>query len=264
MPIMSPIRKCRFISVLWGIVFIFATLGGCATLSDTKISESTAPANVATTNDETTTGSHQIIIIGEKIRSTNKSDMRAAAITEGKQRCTKFTIDSEKYRTGEEATSVMRGIRGPWLEMYIVCADAPRKKVKGSAVLVIENESKRLSDTDFFDIHAEPFSREFEKVYAAVVAVLKSQGDDIYRVDKNRGFIMTGRARHGLIGFPIYEQYVIVVDEVSASQSKVTFKLLVHSPNFKMGTVADMPPVERKFVYKRAAAFVDNLRSALK
>lgn len=239
-------------------------LCGCASSSHTVISESTAPSTIGDSKNPRVTGRHRITVIGSKIQSRSLSAIRNAAIQEGRRRCEDFVIDNEEYRTGDDPTSQMAGIRGPWIEMDIVCADVPREKLRGSALLVIDEESRTLPDTSFFDVHAETFPVTFDIAYEAVINVLTSQGDPIYTSDKERGVIVTGRARHGMIGFPSYDQYVVVVDEIAERKAKVTFKLLVHVPNFKMATVADMPPADRKTVYKKAVAFVDKLRGSLK
>lgn len=198
--------------------------------------------------------------MGSAIQSRNMSAIRNAAIQEGKRRCKDFVIDNEVYRTGEDPTSQMAGIRGPWIEMDIVCADVSREKLRGSALLVIEEESRTLPDAEYFDVHAETFPATFDTAYDGVIEILMSQGDPVFKADKSRGVIVTGRARHGMIGFPTYDQYVVVVDEIANGKTKITFKLLVHVPNFATGTVADMPPADRAFVYRRAAAFVDKLK----
>lgn len=241
-------------------------LSGCFSLSKSTIAESTAPPFIGTTKNPSVSGEHKIIVTFSDIHSTSQWDLRDAAIERAKSQCPKFAITNEIFRTGEETTSEMKGIGGPWIELTVVCAKVTKRKLRGAAAGIVETLSEKLPHTAFFDTHSEEFSAGFETVFGAITRVLTNQGDAIYRSDKERGIIITGRARQGMPGFPIYEQYVIVIDDdESTNKTKVTFKLLVHSPNFGMeGGVTAMPPVERKFVYQRAAAFVDNIKRSLR
>lgn len=267
-----PTRRYRVLRLrakgarLLQVVCITFAISGCSTTSNTVISESTTPAHIRTQDrDALASGYRQIIVTSAEIKSTDQDDLRDAAIERAKARCGEFAIDREMLRTGEETTSAMIGIRGPWIEMHVICARSDTGNLKGAAAVVVETESEKFGDHAFFDTHAETFSGSFETVFSVVTRVLTSQGDPIYRSDKERGIIITGRARHGALGFPTYEQYVIVMDEVSAGSTRVTFKLFVHVPNFAMErSYATMPPAGRKFVYQRAAVFVDNVKRALR
>jgi len=148
--------------------------------------------------------------------------------------------------------------------------------VEGYGVDRINLHSKDLPDASFFDIHAETFSADFVKVFSAVTRVLKNQDDPIFSENQDGvvGVIITGRARHGMVGFPIYEQYIVSVEKDDKTQTvNVTFKLFVHSPDFgkpsdDIGEVlrrkVTFVPAPGKFVYQRAAAFVDRLKQSLR
>lgn len=243
-----------------------ATLTGCFTLSDSPISESTAPLQVRTSRSPAVTGEHEIVVTFRDVGSTSAAPIYRAAYARASKLCDDFVVLRDTYRAGDDSTSAFRGIAGPWVELHIRCASARQGSVKGSAALLVETASEDFQDSAFFDIHAENLPRSYDEVFDAVLNVLQAQGDPAYRPDREKGLILTGRARHGVLGFPIYEQYVIAFDEDNATSTKISFKLLVYVPDLNTVTSArlDMTPAERKFVYRRAAAFLDRLRAALK
>ena len=158
------------------------------------------------------------------------------------------------------------GIAGPWVELAIQCAQVQQARIKGSAAVLVADESKDLPDAAFFDIHSETFQVDFNRAFETLIRVLKEQGDAVYRTDIDRGFIITGRARHGFLGFPIYEQYVIAIDDVTPTTSKITFKLFVHRRQMEGVPMTQLvlTPADRQFVYRRAAAFLDTLKRNLR
>ena len=240
---------------------------GCHTVSNTKIGESTAPADLRTAKSPEATGLHQIIVTFDDAKSKNMSVISRLAEKRAKERCDSHEVVSEKERTGEEATSRMMGIAGPWVELTIQCLELKQQKISGLGAVVVDKESKDLPDAAYFDIHVEVLAGDYERVHAAVLKVLREQGDPPFRPedDKKRGVIKTGRMRHGVPGFPVYEQYVIAFDILSPRETRMTFRLISHWPDFKASTSKPpLLPSERKYVYKRAAAFVDRVRAATK
>jgi hypothetical protein len=256
-------RATRFCVVLGAVV-----LAGCATVSDTVISDSTAPRSVTTSNASTITGEHEITVISDEIRSTNPDDLYDVAIARAEKRCPTFDVS----RTDEGVGASIDGRHNPrarWLTLHIRCLTVAREKIKALGAIVVESESERIADAFAFDTHSETFRGSYDAVFDAVLRVLKSQGDPVYRTDRDKGVIVTGRARHGAIGFPRYEQYVIALDVASEATTTVTFKLLIHVPNLRsdldqVSSAVARPMTfivaKRRFVYQRAAAFVDQLK----
>jgi hypothetical protein len=157
----------------------------------------------------------------------------------------------------------MRGIAGPWVELTIQCLAVKQGKLAGIGAIVVESESRVLPDASYFDIHSDVIAGDVERVHAAVIRVLREQGDPAFRPEdtKERALIKTGRARHGALGFPVYEQYVIVLDMESDNTTRLTFRLLSHWPDFKASpSNPPFKPSERQYVYRRAAAFVERVR----
>jgi hypothetical protein len=248
------------------IPVLAAFLAACGT-PPRPIGESTAPKDIGTAKSPAVTGQHQIIATYKDARSRDLDSIAELAEKRATERCKEHSVVRETRRTGEEATSRMMGIAGPWVELTIQCLELKQGKVSGLGAVVVESESRGLPDASYFDIHTEVIQADFERVHAAVVKVLREQGDPAFRPEdtKARGLIKTGRARHGALGFPTYEQYVIALDIESSSTTRVTFRLLSHWPDFKVSQ-RDPPfrPSERKYVYRKAAEFVERVRVALR
>jgi hypothetical protein len=247
----------RFAIGLAVVVFV----AGCAPTSQTKIGESTAPSTISSPHRLLMSGDHRITVFSNEIGSTDPQALEDAAYDRAEEKCEKFDVYQSYFVTRANE-------RGLTLE--IRCLEITRGKIKSSGRGIVTRMAEPLADSSAFDIHAETFEKPINTVFDAIVRILESQGDSIYEADRKKHTIITGRKRHGVLGFPRYEQYVVVLEEETDTQTSVSFMLLIHHPVFGRDlnqTLQNKVPMQiapRKFVYERAAVFVDKLKNQLK
>lgn len=258
----QPSRRASSIGLAWIVSCLPLLLSSCANLSDRRLSESTYHAG-----DSLRGNDHTIRVGRNEGLSDGVGELYREAHRRANERCQGYEIVRDKLYEGHEATSAMLGMSGPWVELQIRCPLQNRDLPLADAHLIVGQESRLIEGASFFDIHAEVFDHDFSATFSAVQRVLHQQEDAVYRLDRESGLIITGKARHGPLGFPLYEQYVIAFDRIASSKTRVVFRLMVHYPRFEEGRrpgAMELIPVDRRFAYRRAAAFIEAVRKQVR
>jgi hypothetical protein len=113
--------------------------------------------------------------------------------------------------------------------------EAEQKKAMENR-LVYEQQFQQLTasvqDSGMFVTYSREYSSDFDKVWNAVINVLKQQADKIARSNQENGLIMTDLTRHGLIGFPHYDRYLLLVERIDSNTTKINLKLMMYWVDF--------------------------------
>ena len=136
-------------------------------------------------------------------------------------------------------------------------------KVESTKIFDITNHVK---DSDKFDIHYRVFPSSFQETWYRVIQQLNIQKEKGIQQKKDKGVIATDLTRHGIYGFPKYDKYYIVIEQMNNSSTKVSLKLFTYYRDMKDREFADIVllPVENKvYMNKRASKFLDKITKKL-
>jgi len=116
-----------------------------------------------------------------------------------------------------------------------------------------------------FAHHTREYSFAYDKVWDAVSSLLADQKDKIIQSDKNSGGLITDMTRHGIIGFPSYNKYCLLVEKESDASTKVTLKLLLYYMDFNgaHGPRNTLQPQNKDFTNGKAEGFLDKVGERL-
>jgi tetratricopeptide (TPR) repeat protein len=111
-----------------------------------------------------------------------------------------------------------------------------------------------------FRVHRREVPSGFEEVWTRATALLAKGKERMFVSNKGRGVLVTSLTRHGPIGFPRYDKYCIVIEEVSDRTTRIVLKLLSYSnTNEKIGREPVLVPVGPQIVERVASTFLDRL-----
>jgi hypothetical protein len=116
-----------------------------------------------------------------------------------------------------------------------------------------------------FANHTREYSFAYDKVWDAVSSLLADQKDKIIQSDKNTGELITDVTRHGIIGFPSFYKYCLLVEKESDASTKVTLKLLLYYMDFDgaHGPRNTLQPQNKDFANGKAEGFLDKVGKRL-
>jgi hypothetical protein len=83
-----------------------------------------------------------------------------------------------------------------------------------------------------FQTHSAVLTGHYVTVWSTVLAVLNKQKDKPVQLDKEKGVIVTDITRHGWLS-PSYDKYAIVLEQLDADSTRMTYKVLRYKRNFK-------------------------------
>ena len=179
-----------------------------------------------------------------------------------------YEIVNTKYYTGGEATSKMLGRKRPWLKVVVRC---PIKKTSASlspGIISVERLTKDVENSNYFDSHSQEFPFRFDLVWNQVWNILADQDDNIWDSDKKKGIIKTDLTRHGIYGFPHYDQYYIVVEKVVSNVTRVSFKIFryfryMNTKDSATLLIVNLKPADRHIVYRVASEFIQGINDTM-
>lgn len=132
--------------------------------------------------------------------------------------------------------------------------------------LTLAKLTASIKDASFFDDHFREFPYRYEDVWPAVEQVLNKQGEKIIQSDKETGFIVTDLTRHGILGFPTYTKYYILLEKITENSCKLSFKLFAYSRVMegRGATELILRPQSKALANKRGTSFLESINEALK
>lgn len=211
------------------------------------------------------TNESEFVISSSEVGTTDKFRMVQAI----PQKCGKqYKVVYIKYYTGQEATSAMLGYNLPWLKVIVRYPIEKEFNPSSPGIIAIENLTKDVEDSNYFDSHSQEFPFKFEVVWNTVHDILLKQGDNIWESDIEKGVIITDETRHYPYGFLHYHQYYIVVTKIDSNLTRVSFKLFNYFSLVSMDDPASLytvtlAPENRYFVYANASKFMVKIGNRL-
>lgn len=123
-----------------------------------------------------------------------------------------------------------------------------------------------IKDAAFFDDQIQYFSHRYEDVWAVIENVLKDQKEKIIRSEKETGIIVTDLSRHGILGFPTYTKYYILLEKITENSCKLSFKLFAYSRVMEGRGARELilRPQSKSLANKRAMNFLESIKETLK
>jgi len=107
---------------------------------------------------------------------------------------------------------------------------------RGNSISVSQTPFEKLTfsipNAKLFDNHTREYAFSYDQVWGAVSSLITAQNEKVVQTDKDTGVLMTDVTRHGIIGFPSYDQYCLFVEKVSDTSTKVTLKVLRYYVDF--------------------------------
>ena len=79
-----------------------------------------------------------------------------------------------------------------------------------------------------FPIHTQPCAANFEDTWEAVLQSLVARGEVGLQANKETGLILTGKSKHGIVGFSRFRQYLVEVRSKSPNLTEVRFVQLLY------------------------------------
>lgn len=123
-----------------------------------------------------------------------------------------------------------------------------------------------IPDARFYDDFKRVYSCDFNKLWEETINILGQQGEESVKADIETGIIKTDLTRHGIIGFPYLDRYLIFVERVDATTSKVYLKLILFWVDFEgeKGMQGELKAEKPENTKKRASNFFDKIDRAIK
>jgi len=123
---------------------------------------------------------------------------------------------------------------------------------------IIGDLTKDDEDTQVFPIHTKEVAQGFDETWSVATQALTKQKEHIEQSNKAAGVIATTPTRHGVLGFPNYDKYVLLIERIDDQRTRLTLKLLSWYPDFKAGGVRR--PQTRGYLDKKAREFLDKIK----
>jgi hypothetical protein len=171
--------------------------------------------------------------------------------------------------TGPDAT--VNGVHAAWLDATVACtAERPIAPETATAALTIDDliktprseNAKPIPGADYVGVFSEELDRPYEAVYKAVTAVLKDRDDRVAWTDKEKGIVVTAYPPKWDV--QRVEQFFIVLDPESGTQTRVTFKLIRRWRHAASSDKAEYHIDDHDTVNREAAAFVEAVRRSIR
>jgi hypothetical protein len=129
--------------------------------------------------------------------------------------------------------------------------------------LVYEQQFQQLiasiQDSSMFANYSRKYSSDFDKVWNVAINVLKQQTDKIYSSNHENGIIMTDLTRHGIIGFPHYDRYLLQLERIDIYTTKINLKLMTYWVDFNNNLAGIKRPEKADFIQRRANDYFDKI-----
>lgn len=145
-------------------------------------------------------------------------------------------------------------------------ADTSAVRAQPAPQVTLASLTADVQNNQLFEDHSKTLSCGFEAAWQAVTKLLSQQGDKIIRSEEANGVIVTDLSRHGVVGFPSYLQYYIVLERQGDNSTRLNLKLFEYYRDAKsrssFGQV-NLLPERNKFTAKKAQQFLDKIEAAL-
>jgi murein DD-endopeptidase MepM/ murein hydrolase activator NlpD len=94
-----------------------------------------------------------------------------------------------------------------------------------TADAVLLHLCSQVENNDLFRANAIiDTNKPYEAVWAAVQKTLEQKKEKVLKADRDTGVIETDLTRHGVMGFPAFDKFIIVVEKVGDGNANVHFK----------------------------------------
>jgi hypothetical protein len=123
----------------------------------------------------------------------------------------------------------------------------------------------KVPNANLFANHTKEYAFSYDQVWGAVSSLIAAQKETVLQSDKNAGILTTAVTRHGLIGFPSYDRYCLLVEKVNDTSTKVTLKVLRYYMDFagQHGPPNTLEPQKKEFANSKAEEFLDKVNTRL-
>lgn len=115
-----------------------------------------------------------------------------------------------------------------------------------------------------FEIYTDLLTSSYERTFSAVIQQLKEQEDPLVNADLDHGIIVSGEGRHGVIGFPSWGRYFIIL-EPATPNTRITFRLCSYywdDRNYPANQFVRAPD-DRSINETKAGQFVQRVKNAM-
>jgi len=142
------------------------------------------------------------------------------------------------------------------------------QKLAAGKNLEYENQFQQIitsiRDAGIFADYTREYSLDFSKVWNAVIKTLKQQGDKSVNENFQTGIIVTDLTRHGLIGFPHYDRYLLLLERIDSNTTKLHLKLMIYWVDFSNSMNGIQRPQGGAFYQNRLNDFFGKIDRELK
>lgn len=214
-----------------------------------------------------------------------------------KEKCgNMYIVMHTKYYTGEEATSRFLNRTYPWLKVIVRCPIRQRNKSPNVGIDTLEKSLVHLNsnnhidfhskyftvwaetirkpgikDSDYFDSHSQIFNYGFEEVWYTISDFLINKGHKILYANDKEGILVTDLKRHGIYGFPYFDAYVVLIQKIDNTTTRINIKLFRYSRLQMLDSRFISPnqltmmlvPNKRSLVYEATAKFMEEIEDRL-
>lgn len=152
-------------------------------------------------------------------------------------------------------------------------AEAARKEADQQLIMKKQLEYEELfqqilaatKGTGMFADHVKKYSSDFDRVWGVITTILKQQGDTLVDTKLQEGIIVTARTRHGIIGLPHFDRYLLQLERIDNNTTKVHLKLMIYWQDFdgKYGEAGNLQPEQGEYVQRQAEKFFDKIGRGL-
>ena len=125
-------------------------------------------------------------------------------------------------------------------------------------------EKAALAEANAFNNHAREFPFSYDKVWDAIVGLLRDQKETILKSNKDTGVLETKMTTRGAMGFVYWEKLSLILEKSGEASTKVSFKLYrFDQVNDYQKGVGHLIPVSKAKVDPKSEAFLDKFSKRL-
>jgi hypothetical protein len=124
------------------------------------------------------------------------------------------------------------------------------------------NICSSFDKSNIFPFYEKTFNINFDNFWDKLVELFRSENDKLITIEKHSGLLISDLNRHGIIGFPRYDKYLIFCSKISDNNTKIHFKLASFDRNMFSESYTgkkELKPKTKSEIDKLAKDFLDKL-----
>ncbi len=171
-----------------------------------------------------------------------------------------YSVYSFRFFAGKDPDSIAVGRSEPWVNALIQCASQPKETSDMATEMALDDLTEGEPGAGYFSVHSAVVNQGFDGAFDSVIKVLNQHGGRVLQLNKKDGTITAERQK--TVQKEYEQKYFIMLDPVSTSTTRLTFKLIVGMPDLAASADSGIIFEDRAAADKHANDFIDEVQSA--